>query len=233
MKISKVSQSLYDVSMGFVHAYLIKGEDEWALVDTGVPGQGEALLKAMAEQKLEGPIKHIILTQLHSDHAGSVNELKELTGATVYAHEKEADAIEEGLTMRACVPAPGVGKWLMNKILLKGGKASYLKKGTPVDVRLKGGEKLPIGPGVEVLYTPGHTAGHICLILKEEGDILIAGDVASGGKRPGYPMLFEDREMGFATLKELGDRKFAQAYFGHGEGIRSAAAERFRIRFAE
>ncbi len=231
MKIVQVSQSLYEVNMGFVHAYLVRGKEDWALVDTGVAGQGRPLLNAMAEAGLEGPIGHIILTQLHGDHTGSLRELKNLTGAKVYAHEKEAPAIEEGLVMRPCVPAPGVIKWFINKLILRGGKPSYLPEGTPVDVLLKGGEIIPAGPGLEVIHTPGHTAGHICLLLREEGGILIAGDVASGGKSPGYPMLFEDRERGIGTLQKLGGLSFSQAYFGHGEGIQSAAAERFRISF--
>ncbi len=232
MEITKISASLYDVSMGFVHAYLIDNGGEWALVDTGIEGKGKELLETMEEAGLKGSLGHIILTQLHGDHTGSLRELYDLTGAAVYAHEEEADAIEQGLTMRACVAAPGLLKGLMNRFVIRGGKPTYLKEGTPVNVKLKGGETLPLGPGVEIIHTPGHTAGHICLILKEEGGVLIAGDAASGGKEPGYPMLFEDREKGMSTLRQMGLLLFDKAVFGHGSPIMERASEKFRKAFS-
>ncbi|MDC7223709.1 MAG: MBL fold metallo-hydrolase [Spirochaetales bacterium] len=231
MKISQFSPSLFTVNMGFVRAYLIKGDDQWALVDTGIPGKGRELLDEMEKAGLTGPISRIILTQLHGDHVGSLKELKDLTGAQVLAHAEEAPAIEEGLTMRPCVPGPGPLKWLVHRLFLKGGKPSYLEEGTPVDVHLKGGEVIPLGPGAEVIHTPGHTAGHICLLLKEEGGILIAGDAAAGGKKPGFPMLFEDEAAGRESLKRLGDLTFRQAVFGHGKALRSEASAQFRRAF--
>ena len=232
MKIEKISPSLYDVSMGFVHAYLIKNGAAWVLVDTGTAGKGKELLESMEKAGLPGTIGHIILTQLHGDHTGSLNELREMTGAAVYAHTAEAPAIEEGLTMRPCVPAPGLIKGIMNRLILRGGKPTYLKKGTPVNVRLKGGENLDLGPGLEVIHTPGHTIGHICLLLKEKGGILIAGDAASGGDEPGYPMLFENKDQGMATLKQMGLLLFDKAVFGHGKPIMSNASEQFRSVFS-
>jgi glyoxylase-like metal-dependent hydrolase (beta-lactamase superfamily II) len=228
MKINQIGNSLYQLKIGYVSLYLIKGEGEWALVDTGIANQGKNILGAMDKADLKGPINHIILTHLHHDHTGSLNELKKLTGARLYAHEKEADGISQGQNMRPCVPAPGLLKKMIHRYLLKGGRPTFFEKGTPIDTILQGGELLPLGPGVEVIHTPGHTTGHICLLLKEEGGTLIVGDAASGGKTPQDPMLFEEKEAGYESLKLIGTRKFDKAVFGHGKAILSGASERFR-----
>lgn len=40
-----------------------------------------------------GSLKHILLTHAHRSHLGRLAELKRMSGATVYAHEWEADII--------------------------------------------------------------------------------------------------------------------------------------------
>ena len=40
-----------------------------------------------------GSLKHILLTHAHRSHLGGLSELKRMSGATVYAHEWEADII--------------------------------------------------------------------------------------------------------------------------------------------
>ena len=54
-------------------------------------------------------------------------------------------------------------------------KASYQNCKVDVDKTLIDGEELPYCGGITVIYTPGHTLGHICLYLKQS-KILIAGD---------------------------------------------------------
>ncbi|MDC7221079.1 MAG: MBL fold metallo-hydrolase [Spirochaetales bacterium] len=231
MRIRQVSPSLYAVQIAYVKVFLIKGDDGWTLIDTGFPGRGKAILQAMKKAGLEGPVNQIIITQLHGDHTGSLHYLKDATGAKVYAHELETKAIETGLTMRSCVPASGAFKWFVTKVILRGGKPTYLKEGTTVDIQLKGGEILPFGPGLEVIHTPGHTTGHICLLLKEEGNILIAGDVATGGRAPTEPMLFENESDGKISLDRLGKMSFDKAVFAHGKTIKGKASKLFRKAF--
>ncbi len=65
---------------------------------------------------------------------------------------------------------------LQMKMLYDNLKANYKSLRANVDKTVADGEKLPYCGGIEVIFTPGHTPGHICLYLKER-KILIAGDV--------------------------------------------------------
>lgn len=229
MRIKPILPDLYEISYGFVSAYLIKDSDELIMIDTGMSGGEDRLMKRLETWGLWRPGKrtHILLTQLHRDHTGGLNRLKKITDATVYAHELEADAIEEGVIMRPAVAAP---TWQSRLALRLIGGTSRKKRitGTRVAVRLKGGEAL--GPSKDLLavHTPGHTAGHLCFLWKRQGGVLFAGDGASGGDRPGYPMLFELPEQGKLSMERLGEMDFDKALFSHGKPILSGAAEAFR-----
>jgi glyoxylase-like metal-dependent hydrolase (beta-lactamase superfamily II) len=231
MKLIKRTDRLYEVPMGFVKAYIIQAGDNLVLIDTGIEGKADAILEAIDRAGLDSSkLKHILITQLHRDHVGSLHALKEKTGSRVYAHELEADAIEQGITMRFCVPTPSLLSRIAVPRILKGDWKKRIE-GTKVEVRLKDGDVLSLGVDITVLHSPGHTAGHVCYLFQDEQKVLIAGDVATGGKRPGYPMLFEDEEQGYRTLKDLGNRDFDMVFFGHGKAITREASKMFNKRF--
>jgi glyoxylase-like metal-dependent hydrolase (beta-lactamase superfamily II) len=52
---------------------------------------------------------------------------------------------------------------------------------TPVDQQLQDGARLDLAGGVRVIFTPGHTPGHICLYL-ERSKALIAGDALTAAE---------------------------------------------------
>jgi glyoxylase-like metal-dependent hydrolase (beta-lactamase superfamily II) len=52
---------------------------------------------------------------------------------------------------------------------------------TPVDEVLRDGARLEVAGGVRVIFTPGHTPGHICLYLERSGT-LVAGDALTGSE---------------------------------------------------
>jgi glyoxylase-like metal-dependent hydrolase (beta-lactamase superfamily II) len=75
--------------------------------------------------------------------------------------------------------------------------------------------------GLEVVATPGHTAGHISL-LDPVGATLIAGDamVGENGGVAGPPAQFTaDPETADASIVKLGGLDFEVIYFGHGEPV--------------
>jgi glyoxylase-like metal-dependent hydrolase (beta-lactamase superfamily II) len=62
-------------------------------------------------------------------------------------------------------------------------RAGFQSSKVNVDRTLKDGEELPYCGGISVIFTPGHTLGHICLYHKQS-KTLIAGDILDidGGK---------------------------------------------------
>ena len=64
--------------------------DEMTLIDTGVGGNGEAIIsyiKKIGKDRLD--LKRILLTHFHYDHSGSAQELHEATGARIVTHRSE------------------------------------------------------------------------------------------------------------------------------------------------
>lgn len=121
------------------------------------------ILQMLGDRKLDS----IICTHHHHDHVGALRELKEATGATVYASEVDAKVIENQ-------PAPPFGP---------------VADSCKVDVKLHEGDMVTVGDMKwKVIETPGHTPGGICLFLDSEygeyierANVLISGDTLFAG----------------------------------------------------
>jgi glyoxylase-like metal-dependent hydrolase (beta-lactamase superfamily II) len=90
-----------------------------------------------------------------------------------------------------------------------------------IDRRLEDSEKLNItGMEVEAIHTPGHTPGHICLLLKESG-VLFTGDHVLGIGTTVIRPQEGDMAQYIASLQKLLDRDIQMICPGHGPLIRS------------
>ncbi len=173
---------------GTLYPVLIWDENELVLIDTGMPMQTDSLREAVKEAgyALED-ITKVILTHQDLDHVGSAKALSAL-GAKIFAHELEAPYIQGDITS---IRLTDMESRLDE--LDEGERAFYerAKMGAPyfyvhVDTQLKDGETIDICGGMKVIHTPGHTPGHMALLL-EKDNILVAGDGANiaGGKLVG------------------------------------------------
>ena len=82
--------------------------------------------------------------------------------------------------------------------------------------------------GLRALHTPGHTAGHLALLLPREGGVLFVGDAAANLRRPALSTLNEDLTEGRRSLEKLAALEFEVACFAHGRTIRHGASSAFR-----
>jgi hydroxyacylglutathione hydrolase len=125
------------------------------------PGEEAPKLLSAIEQlgvQLEG----ILLTHTHFDHVGAVAPVAKATGAEVWVPEIEKPVLADIMSF---VPWPGFGPF-----------ESYEAEHT-----LVGGEKLELaGFEIDVLFTPGHSPGHVTFSLADEG-ALFSGDVLFQG----------------------------------------------------
>ena len=138
------------------YAYVILGE-EIILVDTGRPGQGKGILNDLKSMGIEPQdVKHILITHHDVDHIGSLAFMQQATGAKIWASKEDIPYIY-GEKSR-----PGIKK-LISYIM-------RVKKPENVNHYPENGK---IGD-VEVIPSPGHTPGHVCLLYK---DVLFIGDL--------------------------------------------------------
>ena len=211
MKISNNVEALELAGTQGVSMYpvLLWDERDVILVDTGLPGQLELIRAEVLKtgHSLE-QITKIILTHHDMDHIGNAKLIREL-GAKILAHEKEVPYIQGD------APSPKLTR--LEERLKEASpeeRAMYdrLKANAnlhvPVDQSLIDGETLPFCGGIEVIHTPGHTPGHICLLLKS-GNVLITGDAANisngelTGANPKHTLDMAKAEESFEKLKKL------------------------------
>jgi len=160
MEVSKGVEMLHlDFQGIIVHPILLWDQELAVLIDTGFPGQIKDLSAAMEKAGVSlNKLKAVILTHQDMDHIGTLPELLKECGNNikVYAHELDKPYIQGELP------------------LIKDAHLENPPKGK-VDETLVDGQELPFCGGIRVIHTPGHTAGHISLYLKQSRT-LIAGD---------------------------------------------------------
>lgn len=145
------------------------------LVDTGLPGQLEQIggeLSAASVQVRD--LKRIILTHQDIDHVGSLHDLVLASGALVFAHEIEVPFIDGTDRPRFAAPEMLAARPELRAVVER-------FQPTPVDGSLQDGARLDLAGGVRVVFTPGHTIGHMCLYLERSGTV-IAGDALTAGE---------------------------------------------------
>jgi glyoxylase-like metal-dependent hydrolase (beta-lactamase superfamily II) len=168
---------------GELNMYVIAG-DPLTLVDTGI-GTPEAMT-ALEEGltalgfKVED-VRQVVLTHKHADHIGLARDIRDRSGATVYIHEDDWEGVAE-LDSRHGDFIPLVRRRLaqfhtpdeeIEKLTSFLGHGKRFARETPAE-KLRDGDSLEIsGEKLEVIHTPGHTQGCICL---RYGDYLFSGD---------------------------------------------------------
>lgn len=230
--VERVVDGVHRVLKGYVNAYLIEADDGLVLVDCGTPGREERVsrgLRTLGRTLRE--IGSILVTHNHLDHIGSLPALARATGARVHVHPADAALVrgEEG------VP-PGTPRTLPQRLLRKplDRAAGRRPEPSPVHHELRDGEVLPLGGGIMVIHTPGHTPGQTSFLLQRDGGTLFAGDAAGslfgqvGAIVSGpFAMFTQDIAAAQTSFRKLATLGFGSAVFGHGSPIRRGAAAAF------
>lgn len=142
-----------------ISAYLVEDEDGLTLVDTTLPGQGPAILRAVAA--LGAPLRRIVLTHAHGDHVGAAAELARAVPDVELMLSARDARIAEG--DRTLDPGEAAGA-------LRG---SFQAIGAPLSRRLQDGDRIG---ALEAVATPGHTPGHFAFLNHADGT-LFGGDL--------------------------------------------------------
>ncbi|MBA7560527.1 Metallo-beta-lactamase L1 type 3 [subsurface metagenome] len=177
----KISDGIYLVGSGHggfsisnecdCHVYLVESTDGNVLIDAGVGIETERIIGNIVNDGIDPEsIDHLMLTHVHSDHAGGCAELKKKLSLTVYVPRIEAHLVRSG-------DEEGLGL-----ILAKADGIYSDDYRFPVfepDIELDGGETLTVGElKIRVIHTPGHSPGCMCYCMNVRGKTcLFSGDV--------------------------------------------------------
>lgn len=152
-----------------VHSYLIIGEEQAALIDTGL---GIDNIKRITDQLTNLPII-VLTTHVHWDHIGSHGEFENL-----YVHKDEEDWLINGIQK---LPLEQIRKDVSRDITITTPKTfdpeTYKPfQGIPTGL-LSDGDEINIGNRTLTVYhTPGHSPGHISILDTKNG-YLFTGDL--------------------------------------------------------
>ena len=211
------------------HAFLVEGEG-LTLIDTGMQGSGEAVMNALAALgRRLSDLRHIVISHHHFDHTGSLARLAEVSQATVSVHKFDAPYVR-GHLPRPPFKRVGFSGWFMRPFM---GLFPTRPEPCHVDRELQDGDEIEAAGGLKVIHAPGHTPGHIALLMPSKR-ILFAGDAVLNvlGLRPPLGMATEDAAQAKESIRKIAALDFDIACFGHGGIMRKDAVLRFR-RFAE
>ena len=181
-----------------------EGSEKALIVDPGE--EPERILAAVEAMGVE--VEAILLTHCHFDHIGAVAPVAKATGAPVYCPEIEVPLLAD---IMAFVPWEGFGPY-----------ESY-----QADHTVRGGETLELaGLELDVIYTPGHSPGHVTYSVRGE-DALFSGDVLFQGSVGRVDLPGGDGPTLMRSIRGLLDTHpdRATVYPGH-MGITTLGAER-------
>lgn len=184
-----------------VFLFLVEGEKEAVLVDTGV---GFAGLKETVDSLTSLPLS-VILTHMHPDHAGGAGAFEK-----VYVHPKDLPMAEQmnlqgrmrfgsgaihgtRLTPEDFIPAP------VDKAFLP------LSDGQVFDLG---------GISLEIIHVPGHTPGSCCVLFREERSVLF-GDACNANTLILWGCSISQYKEGLQHLQTYRSR-FDTVYYSHG-----------------
>ena len=231
MSAKVVVPGLWEVSLGFVNAFLLESDNGLALIDTGIAGSAEKILDAVrATGRAPGDVRHILVTHCHGDHAGSLADLKRLTGAPATMHREDAAMVRAGKALRPLTPAPGLIQGILGRLILRFATGSL--EPAEVEHEAQDGETLPIAGGLQAVHVPGHCAGQLAFLWPQHGGVLIAADAAANAFGLGLSPVYEDLAEGKRSLAKLAALEFQVACFGHGRPIRGGASGQFRRKWS-
>ena len=213
------------------NVYVIEGGDGHIVVDSGWDSQESlwALQEGIKTSNLKlRDIRKVVITHIHPDHYGLSSKIKQICGAQVAIHRIDAGFISlrykdfadllqktEELLRQNGVPQDELPQLKEASLWMN----KYVTPDSP-DVMLEDGDVISNDSfELEVLWTPGHSPGHICLYEKER-KFIITGDHVLYETTPhvGFNPVSGDNPLGdyVSSVKKLESLKTHFVLPGHG-----------------
>jgi glyoxylase-like metal-dependent hydrolase (beta-lactamase superfamily II) len=204
------------IPIGICNCFLLQGE-RTVLVDAGAQGGLPSFVRSMKKLNVDPKqIDLILLTHGHWDHITCLNEIRQMSGARVAVHAKDQYMVETGEPPfpEGTTPYGRFMSWTAKKLL-----HPHLPK-IKADIVLddEGMSLNAYGIPGKVVYTPGHSQGHVSILL-DSGDAIV-GDMAMNAwylrLTPGLPVLADNIHQVVQSWKKILPMGIKRVYPAHG-----------------
>lgn len=208
--------SFHRIPVGIDNCFLLRGA-RTILIDGGALGGLPSFNRRMRDLGVDPTeIALILLTHGHWDHITCLSDIRRLSGAKVAIHGRDQFMVETG---EPPFPA-GVTAW--GRIMSTSAKLLARPKLPKVKVDVVIGDDgmslREYGIPGKVVYTPGHSMGHVSILL-DSGEAFV-GDMAMNDwylrRAPGLPILADDIRMVVESWRRILPMGVKQVYPAHG-----------------
>jgi glyoxylase-like metal-dependent hydrolase (beta-lactamase superfamily II) len=213
----EIAPNIHSVQLLGANAFLIT-EPRLTLIDAGLAGSRPLLQRYLHQVgRSIDELDRIVCTHGHPDHVGGVRELLEGDRIEVFVHPGDLEGVS--LTLREALAAPQGGT-------VRGHLLQYMTPHPGAATPLHDGDVLSLLGGLEVIHTPGHTPGSVCLYAPGPR-VLFTGDVLQvrfGRLAFASPIFSHDHAQARASMQGLAGLDVDIIAFSHYRPMREGAS---------
>lgn len=213
----EIAPGVHAVRLLSVYAFLIS-EPRMTLIDTGLIGSGRAVQRYVTRiGRSMDDLAQIICTHAHPDHIGAVREIAGDREVEVLMHP--ADLAGLSVRLRDAVANRNRGQLI-----------AYFTRHPGEATPIEDGQLLPMLGGLEVVHTPGHTPGSVCLYARRH-KLLFTGDllqVIRGKVTFASTVFSDDIGLARASVARMAELDVETIAFSHYPPWRDGANEVLR-----
>ncbi|MBI4312107.1 MAG: MBL fold metallo-hydrolase [Chloroflexi bacterium] len=189
-----VNPAIPDGGLRYTLVYAVKAPQGWVVIDAGLnTDDGFNAFTGFLKEAGINPhdVKLVFITHGHADHAGLANRFKEYTGAPIAIHRLDAadqnpmgrrdPEATRSIMLRYGVPEDEIRQGFLHRpgdhgqVNRSRDINPWQSSAIKVDMVLEGGEELLPGSELWTIWTPGHSAGHLC-VHDRRRKVLFTGD---------------------------------------------------------
>jgi glyoxylase-like metal-dependent hydrolase (beta-lactamase superfamily II) len=230
---------IHRVEDAFTNWYLVEDGDRVTIVDAGVPASWDSFRTELAKLgRSPDDVDAVVLTHAHFDHMGFAERARRELGVPVWVHENDVPLTKHPWRYDHERPRSLYFATQMKALPIVASLLRHRAFWPPPlkEVKRFSNGSLPVPGSPRVVFTPGHTLGHVALHFPDR-DAVIVGDAfvtldpytARTGPRVVARAATADSERALRSLDALAETGARTAFVGHGEpwteGIESACEQ--------